>query len=437
MRPPVSPASNWHFPTPEVRLLETGLELWIFDLPRQYVAAVDLILPTPLSVEPRGMEGLGTVALGALDEGTRQNPAGRITELLELQGAAVQGVARHSWTRLSLDAPVHRLPVALELFAEVLSTPEYAADDVERHVEWQVAAFETRLASPGAMGRQTLRTALFGDHQREGRPAAGTPETLRTIAPRYVKAWHARYYSPTGATMVVAGDMSGIDMDGLCVHLERWRGGAPGKAAAESEMGTPRFLLVDMPAAAQASVHLATLTPGREHPDWAALKLGGHAIAGAFASRLNLELRERLGYTYGISGGFATRLTGGQFGLTGSFSVDVTADATRRMLDAVALTRDFAPEEIDDVRRYLIGVGPLANETAGDVAGQAATLAAAGLTSEYVNQHMEALRHPTAGDVTSAFRRAVPPERLSIAITGPAETLAPTLAARGMAFEVV
>lgn len=436
MRPEVTPASDWHFPTPQTRRLDNGLDMWIFDLPRQYVAAVDLILPTPLSAEPRSTEGLATVALGAIDEGTRLNPAGRITELLELQGAAVQGVAGHAWTRLSLDAPVHRLPSALELFAEVLSIPDYASSDVERHIEWQVAAFQTRLASPSAMAHQALRAALFGEDQREGRPAAGTPETLETITQRHVKAWHARYYSPAGATMVLAGDLSGIDIDRLCVSLERWRGGAAGDGP-EPQPRAPRRLLVDMPSAVQASVNLAQLTVGRDHPDWAALKLGGHALAGAFASRLNLELRERLGYTYGISGGFSARPTGGQFGLAGSFSVDVSADAIRRMLDAVALSVEFTGTEIEDVRRYLIGIGPLANETAADVAGQAATLAAAGLGSDYVNQHMHDLSRPGAAEVTAAFRRAVTASELSIAVTGPAEVLEPALQDVGLAFEVV
>lgn len=436
MRPDVIPASDWHFPRPEIRHLGNGLEVWIFDLPRQYVAAIDLVLPTPLSVEPRGLEGLATVALGAIDEGTRENPGGRITELLELQGAALQGAAGHSWTRLSLDAPVHRLPSALGLFAEVLSTPDYASDDIERHIEWQVAAFETRLASPSAMGRQALRIALFGEHQREGRPAAGTPETLQAITPTQVKAWHARYYSPTGATMVLAGDLGSIDVDLLCGRMERWRGAAAGHGP-EAAAHLPRHLLVDMPTAVQASVNLAALTPGREDPDWAALKLGGHAMAGAFASRLNLELRERLGYTYGISGGFAARPRGGQFGLAGSFGVDVTADALRRVLDAVWLADGFTEAEIEDVRRYLIGIGPLANETAGDVARQACTLAAAGLGSGFVNEHMAALRRPAADDATAAFHRVVDPSQLGIAVTGPADVLESALREIGLEFEVI
>lgn len=436
MRPAVLPAHPWSFPEPEIVRLPTGLEVWLFDMPGQFVAACDLVLPTPLAKEPRHVEGVGTVALTAIDEGTLSNPAGRITELLELQGAAVHGSAHQSSTRISLDCPAYRLPASLPLLAEVLLEPEYDPADIARHIEWQVAAFETRLASPGAVARQALRAALFGDDHREGRPAAGTPQTLNAITPEDVRTWHTRHISPDNATLILAGDFTGISSATLLEPFGYWQGGTAGSPIT-SPRQVPRTVLVDMPDAVQATVHLATVTIGRTSPDWAALKLAGHALAGAFSSRLNLELRERRGLTYGISGGFSARREDGWFGISGNFSVEGTAEALRRILDEVALDDPFSDREVEDVRRYLIGVGPLANETAGSIAHQAAMLAAAGISSDYVNQHLAALSEPDSTTVTRTFREHISPEQLTIAIAGPATQLIPALEGAGISAEVV
>ncbi len=138
-------------------------------------------------------------------------------------------------------------------------------------------------------------------------------------------------------------------------------------------------------------------TVSRDDPRWAALRLAGQAVAGAFASRLNLELRERLGYTYGIGGGFAPGTDEGLFTVGGSVRTEVAADAVARLLEGLALREPFSDAEIDDARRYLIGVAPLANETSADIVAQASALAAAGLEPGFMNDHFAALAAVTPG----------------------------------------
>lgn len=431
-RPTVSLSGAWHFPEPQVFTLDGGLKVWSFDLPGQHIAALEVVMPTSLATEPRPIEGVATVALHSIDEGTRTHPEGRISELLELQGAALHGHAAQHQSQLGGDAPAHRLPAVIELLAEVIREPSFDPSDIEHHVEMQVAGFASRVASPGWVAKQALRQVLFGTDSREGRPAAGTPETLHAIGRDDVLAWHTAHWSGGDATLVLAGDLSGVDLSSALKPLEQWSGTAPRTPATPTLAGPTQLVLVDMPDAVQATIHVGSLTVGRRHEDWAALKLGGHAMCGAFASRLNLELRERQGYTYGVGGGFSARLDDGQFSVGGSFRVDVAADALRRLMAGLDLTEPFSTSEIEDARRYLIGVAPLANETASDIARQAAVLAAVGEQPSFVNQHFAALERPTAEQVTAAMRRHVHRDTLSVAISGPAETLVPALRAAGL-----
>ncbi|MDO5737228.1 MAG: pitrilysin family protein [Propionibacteriaceae bacterium] len=431
-RPTVSLSASWQFPEPQIFTLAGGMKVWAFDLPGQHIAALEVVLPTSLAAEPRSIEGVATVALHSADEGTVSNPDGRISELLELQGAALHGQASQHSTRLGGDAPAHRLPEVITLLTEVIREPAFAPADIEHHVEMQVAAFDSRVASPGWVAKQALRQVLFGDEAREGRPGAGTPETLQHIGRDDVLAWHAAHWSGGDATLVLAGDFMDVNLASALAPMESWSGTTVASGVTVAEPRAAQLVLVDMPDAVQATIHAGSLTVGRRHPDWAALKLAGHAMCGAFASRLNLELREQQGYTYGVGGGFTARQDDGQFFVGGSFRVEVAADALRRLLAGLELAEPFTTAEIEDAKRYLVGVAPLANETASDIARQAAVLAAVGEHPAFVNEHFAALEIPTASQVSEAFQRHIQRDSVSVAISGPASTLVPALQAAGL-----
>ncbi len=431
-RPAVILGGTWQFPDPHILTLDSGMQVWAFNLPGQYIAALEIVMPTSLADEPRSIEGVATVALHAVDEGTHTHPDGRITELLELQGAALRGGAAQNHTRLGGDAPAHRLPAVMKLLAEVLEEPAFAAADIEHHVEMQVASFDSRVASPGWVAKQALRQVLFGTDSRAGRPAAGTPQTLKAMGRDDVIAWHAARWGATEATLILAGDLTGVDLKTALEPLNTWNNRATPATRDPLQTLQPQVVLVDMPAAVQATIQVGCLTVGRRHPDWAALKLAGHAMCGAFASRLNLELRERQGYTYGVGGGFTARRDDGQFSVGGSFRVNVAADALSRLLSGLQLEVPFSEAEIADAKRFLVGIAPLANETASDIVRQAAALAAVNEPASFVNEHFAALEVPSAHAVSAAFRDHISRDGVSVAISGPAQILMPALQAAGL-----
>lgn len=436
IRPDVTLSQAWHFPTPTVMSLPTGLTVWHVHLPGQHLATFELVLPVALAAEPRDREGLGTVALHAIDEGTVSHPDGRIGELLEGQGATLHGTARLRYTTFGGQAPIRRLPEVLRLFVEVLAEPEYAERDVAHHIEAQVAAYDSKLASPGPSARLALRRELYGAEHREGRPAAGTPATLGQLTAADAHAWHRRHFTPDGAVLLVAGDLP--DPAPLS-RLADWVGPGRGSGStpAPAPDGRSRIVVVDRPGSVQATILIGRRSVPRSHERWPALRLAGHAVVGAFASRLNLELRERLGYSYGIGGGFSPGVGESQFTVGGSVRTEVAADAVARLLDGLELRDPFTAAEIDDARRYLVGVAPLANETSADIVGQASALAAAGLDAGYMNRHFADLGVVTPAQATEAFRDEVRPDTLTVAVAGAAEELLPALAARGLAAEVV
>lgn len=437
MRPEIRPETRWRFPDPDIHRLPNGQEIWAFDLPGQHVAAIELVIPAPLAYEPRTLEGVASVALSAADEGTVSAPHGRITELLELEGAVLQGVASIHHSRLGCDAPARRLTRVMELFGEVVRDPAFAAEDVAHHVALHIAGYESRAATPTAVTRQAFRAALHGAQNREGRPTSGTPETLAAITPADVHAWHRTRWLPNGSTLVLAGDLRGTDVPAILADIATWGHNGLPPAVVESTEQPPVVVIHDMPDAVQATVQVGCITPGRRHPDWAALKLAGHAVCGAFASRLNVELRERRGFTYGVQGGFTANRGDGRFTVGAGFRTEVAGEAVARLLGGLALAEPFTADEIADARRFLVGIAPLANETASDIARQAAQLAGAGERPSFVNEHFDAMSRVNSDDATAAYLAHVSTDRLTIAVSGPAVDLVPALDRIGLGPVVV
>lgn len=434
-RPAVTHSQAWEFPVPHVTRLGNGLDVWYFPMPGQHIASFDLVLPASLADEPTTAEGVGAVALNASDEGTLSHPDGAIGELLEAHGATLHGAAHHHHTTFGGVAPSTRLGDALPLFLEVLREPEYADQDVTHHVEGLTAAFDSKVATPETANRMALRAALFGGDHREGRPASGTPSTLLTITPDDVRAWHQAHYGPAGATLLIAGAAA---PDAWFPLLEAWSGQAiPAPRPTPAPTLPPSVVVVDQPGAVQATISLATRTPTRDDPRWPQLRVAGHAVAGAFASRLNLELRERLGYSYGIGGGFSPGVAEGMLLVGGSVRTEVAGDSVARLLDGLALAAALTDEEVADARNYLISVAPLANETSSDIVAQASALAAAGLAPGYLHAHFAQLARVTPGEATAAWRDVVSPDQVTIAVSGDADSLLPALARLGLAPQVV
>ena len=409
--------THWQFPTPNIHTLGNGLTVWHFPMPGQNVAAFELVQPIRLVDEPQALEGVATIALHALDEATRSHPD--MQELVDAQGAAFHASASHYSTRIGGLVPARRFAEFLPLLAEILSEPAYLDDDVSLHIEAQTAAYHTRLSSPTAAASIAMRAALYGQDQRRGRPAAGTPATLASITRDDVAAWHATQFSPQQATLIVVGDLPSVDTSAL----ETWTTSAQRTPLIEPEPRDGRTIIVDLPDAVQATIQVAGRSIPRTHPLWPSARLAGHVIAGGFASRLNLELRERLGYTYGIGGGFAPDPTGSLLQVHANTRTDVAADALPRILDAFRLDAPIQPDELEDAKAFRIGIAPLANETSADIAAQAAALAEAGMHTDFINQHTEALKVVTPSQASDAWRSLVDPDDMTVVIAGDARAL--------------
>ncbi|HEX5578346.1 MAG TPA: insulinase family protein, partial [Candidatus Limnocylindria bacterium] len=198
--------------------------------------------------------------------------------------------------------------------------------------------------------------------------------------------------------------------------------------------GARRLVIVDRPGSVQSELRVGHLGIERRHPRYFPALVLGAILGGVFGSRLNLRLREELGYTYGARAGFDPRRAPGPFSAAAAVQTEVTADALREMVELLTRARDAAPEapELHEVRDYLVGVFPLRFETTGGVAMAMEPVAVYGLPDDYwqtYRQHLEAVE---GDDVLSAARDLLMPDQFLMLAVGDAAAIREPLEAAGL-----
>ena len=429
-QPPVGPPGDWFFP-PAVRgELSNGVRTLTYSLPGQHVVSAHLVLDVPLNAEDRTLEGVATICARVLDEGSRRHPGEEFAELMETEGAGFGVDLTLAGTRAVLDVPASRLDRALELFAEAVTTPDLADDDIRRHVTLRLAEIEQVQANSAQTASHAFRAVAFDAGSRASRMNGGEAETVAAVTPEAVRDFHRSHYGPAGATLVLAGDFGGHDPVALAeTHLGGWSNDGQQRTTYQPPApGNRKMLVVDRPGAVQADVRLGAFSIDRQDPRWADITVASYAMGGAFLSRLNAELRENKGYTYGVRMQFSPLRAGGSFAVQGSFRTEVVADALRLTRELLQTgSQPFTADEVREAVAYFVGVSPLRYATADGVTDQAANHVLLGLPDDYVDLSLAALRDVTPESATAAFQELVPLDDLSLVVVGDASVVADPL----------
>jgi len=445
-RPTVKPSPQWRFPSPSTRWLGNGLIVDRFDLPGQRATTMTLLLDAPLSAEPREHEGVAALAMRALDEGTLTHPGSALTDALEGCGAeTVDAGSSLDGATITIDAPATRLDEALPLLAEMIAEPAYAPADISRLVQDRLLGIATGEVSPPACATKAMH-ALMGarsggrDH-RLSRPSGGDARSVAALTPEIVQSWHNSAARPDRARLVVAGDLP----DGIDAVIDQafgvWRpSDAEPLPAATPPPPKPcrRVALVDREAAAQVSVRIGTLAPTRTHEDWPSLQVANAVVGSMFGSRLNRLLREERGLTYGAGSGLHATRELAFFSTHAECAPESAAEAARLALDCLNLqAAPVTAAECRDAIAYITGATPLHLTTAGAVVAQVVNFSLGGVTTNWFNEYMDAVRRVTPEQATDAFERHIGLDNLVVVLCGPAELLRPALAAQGLEAELI
>ncbi len=427
--PGAGPIRNFDFPPVERRTLSNGLDLRVARMARLPVASVRLFMRAGEGGLGVDRAGLSVLTADALDGGTKRRSGTELAEALERIGARLDASSGWEGTSVDLYCLADRLPEALGLLAESVREPGFAAEEVERAREQHLAGLRQRLMDPGALASDVALTRYFAEGVPYARSLDGSVESVTPLRREDLLAYADANFRPGAGGLIVVGDVDGREVATLA---EKWLGSWKGAPASKDDFvvapaaAERRVLIVDRPGSVQSEVRVGHVGVERATPDYYALSVANLVFGGVFTSRLNLNLRERNGYTYGIRSGFSFRTRPGPFEISTSVGNEQTAPAVREILAELSQFSQDGPtdEEVAAARDFAAGIFGLQLETSSQIASRVTQLVVFGLPEDYFHTYRDHVRGVTTEEAAAAARRHMRPGQAQIVVVGDADQVA-------------
>ncbi len=437
--PPPGAPVNFTFPDIRRRTLDNGLRVSTIEHHEVPLITCFVLMPVGSSQDPDQHPGLAAITGDLLDEGSGDLDAQAVHEALGRIGAHLDTEIGADATLLEMTTLAQHAPPALELLASMVRSPRMDVRDFDRVRELRLNRLLQLQDLPPALADRVFTQLLYGEHPY-GHLPIGTETALRALTVTDVIDFHRRVYVPTHATVIAVGDASHDRLAALVeAAFHGWERPAvtanrlvdisalPPPAAPPSRLAT-----VHRAGAAQSELRIGHVGLPRSTPDYHAVLVMNMILGGQFVSRLNMNLREDKGYTYGARTSFEFRRGPGPFVFQTSVQSAVTADAVREVLGELETIRHERPvtsEELEVGRAALTRGYPRNFETAEQLGRAAVQLALYGLPDDYFSTFVPKVLSVEAADVTRVAREHINPERLITVIVGDRDKVGPSLAA--------
>jgi zinc protease len=436
-RPQPGAPRPYEFPAVSEQRLANGLDLLVVDLPGRPLVSASIVVIGGTVEEPAEKGGATVLAARALTEGTERFDAIALVEASERLGASLHAEAGWDALSVSVDVPSDRLAPALELVAEVLLHPTFPASEVERLRDERLNDLLQARADPRRRVEEAFVGTIYSPRSPYHRPSGGTRETVEGLTPDDLRAVYERNLIPGRSTLIVGGDLGGLDVAGLADRLfGSWDGAAGGGAAPAPIDDTAtnvgrQVRVIHRPGSVQTEIRVGHRGLPRRIPDFHAVSVMGAILGGLFNSRLNMKLREEKGYTYGAGAGFDLRRGAGPFAARAAVNTEVTVPAIVDMLAELDRIRDapVSDAELRAARDFLVGVFPLRFETAGAVVGALGSLAVHGLGVDELVSYRSRIEAVDTMAVSAAARDHLQIEDAAIVLVGDVDAFGPALEA--------
>lgn len=410
-------------PRPATFTLANGIEVYLIEQHALPLVSLDLYFEGGELAIPRGTDGLSSIAMSLLTEGTRALDKVQYSAALGDLGSSVSAYATDDGHGLAMSTLTRHLDATFDVFAATLLDPGLRRADFERLVKRRIETVRQARGTPSSIASRVQNVILYGADHPFG--AVISEESLARLTLEQCAAFTSTYLRPARAQLFVVGDLTEAEIrarfeTGL---LAAWTGEAPAiPAVPPPRPAVGEVFAVDVPGATQSQISLLHTGPPRRSPDFHATTLVGAILGGGFASRLNMNLREAKGYSYGVRGGFQYTRDTGIFLAAGSVAAPATRDALaelRREIDDLASGR--VPATAQEIAREKAGAilaFPGRFATAQSSLGQFRSLVYFELPLDTFDGYTARIEAVTAEDVAASARAHLDLARASTLIVG-------------------
>jgi zinc protease len=467
-RPTPGQPRAYEFPGFERTVLPSGLAVLAVDVPGRPLVSANLVIRRGAGDEPAEVAGATIMAARAMTEGSERYPGVELIEAAERLGATLRVDASWDAFSISVDVAASRLSAALELLAELAQRPTFPESEVARLREERLNDLLQVKADPRRRADQAFASTIYTADSPYARPAGGDEESVPRLTPGVLHGIHRSVLDPRRTALIVGGDLAGLP---LAQMTEAALGslGSPGSAGSPGSEGSPGSFgplgsagaqataaaaadqllapapradsavdrsfvrLYHRPGSVQTELRIGHVGLPRRVPEFHAVQVMAAILGGLFNSRLQMNLREDKGYTYGIGAGFDMRRGAGPFSVRTAVQTAATVPSISESLSELRRIREteVSRAELEAARDYLVGVFPLRFETPGPVVAALGGLFVHELPDDELASYRRKIEAVTIEDVRRVAREHIHPDRLAIVAVGDADAVAAELASAG------
>ena len=433
--PPPGPPRPYHFPEVARKTLAKGLQILVAENHAAPLLAVRALVRSGADHDTAETAGLASLTADLLDEGAANRDTVRLAEDLGLLGASLGTGADWDATYVSVDVLSRNAAPALELFADVVRRPQLPADALERVRSERLMELLQQRDEPASIAAKRFSGLIYGSGAY-GNSISGNAESVARLTLDQTRSYYESHFAPNNTAIIVAGD---IDTNETIALIEKLFGDwprateVPRPVIAPQQFESNRIYLIDRPTAVQSEIRIGHLGVSRTCDDYFPISVMNALLGGVFNSRINLNLRERHGYTYGARSTFAFRRQAGPFVVAAPVRNEVTRESVEQVFAELRRMRsgDVETRELDDVKNYLIGVFPATVQSSSDISGRLLDMELYDLPHDYFDRYRDNIAAISKQQIEDVARKYIDPDRAVIVIVGNASQIREPLGALG------
>ena len=422
-RPVPRPGGPIIFPGIQKAHAENGLPIWLVERHDLPLVTIHFVFHAGADRDRPGMLGLATMTVESLDAGTETMTTQKVAERMDAIGARLRQHATVDGASVSLTVLSSHLDEAASVMAEVIARPTFPAEEFDRRIRQRRSALLQELDKPASVAWRALNRILYGPDHPYGNDPDGYDESLAAMSRDDAVRFWSDSYRPNNGTLIAVGDTT---LDRLREVLNRelgtWRGSGlgAGDAPVSPPLGARRVFLINMPHAPQSEIRIGRPAISRASPDVYAVSLMNRILGGQFSSRLNANLREKRGLTYGVHTAFFLNKGNGPFVASTGVVQARTDEAVREMVFEIERmhTEGLSEEELRFSQTGQIGSFALSLETPAQIAGAMHLIALYGLPDDYLEHYTRRLEEITPDDIRRVSLRYLNTGEMAVLVVG-------------------
>ena len=432
-------------PSPKRAVLANGLRLMVVEKPGLPLVAFGLVLDAGSVTDPHDKPGLAAFTTAMLQEGTSSRSSQKIADEFEFMGTQLTSNTGREQTFLAAETLTKHWPDALEILADLVQRANFPEHELERLRQERLTTLRRLRDDATSIAARLAPMLLYGKDSPYGHPVLGTEDVLKNITQGDLIRRFAQNFTADKATLVVAGDVTLGEVQRCAQqHFGTWAASENNASASTdekiAESKTTTIYLLDKPGAAQSVIRAGHVAAARSHADYFPLIVFNYIFGGQFTARLNMNLRQDKGYSYGYNSSIDWHKSSSLLMAGGGVQTNVTTEAvleTLKEFTDIQESRPIAESEFQASKDSLLRQFPASFETSPQILGQLGNIVLFDLPDDYYSRVPASIGAVTLEDVRRVAREHVASDALTILVVGDREKIEAGLRNIGFPLNIV